>query len=112
MALPEQLEQCLVIREFWIIDDEHGFGVAGKAAAHLFVGRVRRRPAGVADRGNPNTRRLPEHPLRTPEAAEAEESLFHAGGIRPRQRVAVDEMVIGYRHRLAPSRQTVLGPRD
>src|SRR5207237_1547608 len=102
MALPEQLEQCLVIREFWIIGHKHGFGVAGKSAAHLLVGRVRRRPAGVAHRGNPNTRRLPKHPLRTPEAAESEESRFHAGGIRPGKRMAVDVMVLGYRHRLAP----------
>src|SRR5271167_4089502 len=76
MALPEQLEQCLVAREFRIIDDEHGFGVATAAAAHLFVGRVRGGPAGVADRGDPDARRFPEHPLRTPKAAEPEDSLL------------------------------------
>src|SRR5262249_7287373 len=112
MAFPERFQQCFVTRNLRIIDDEYGFGVAAEATAHFFVGRVRCRAAGIADRGHPDTRHLPEHPLRAPEAAEPEDRLLQNVRIRPDKRMIVDEMPLRYRHWLAPPGQTVLWPGD
>ena len=82
----------------------------GATAADLLVGRVRGGAAGVADGGDPDPGRLPEHPLGAPEAAEREYRLLQPRGIGSDQRMAVDEVPFRHRHRLGPSRQTFPGP--
>src|SRR5271170_5059071 len=86
--------------------------MAGAAAAHLLIGRVRGRAAGIADRGDPHSRSLPEYSFGAPEAAETEHRLLKAGGIRARQRMAVDEMPFGDLARLGAARQAILGLRN
>src|SRR6185503_8839139 len=78
------------------------------AAAHLFVRWIPGLAAGVADRGRVHPRRLPEHALRTPEAAEAELRELHAFGERRLQRMTVDEMLRRYAHRFAAPGQRAL----
>src|SRR5215204_91896 len=97
-------KQLLVGDALRVEDHEHDLVVAGAAGAHLLVGRVRCRPASVADGGHEHAvAELPELPLRPPEAAEAEDRLFHALRIGPPQRAAVDEVPLGGRdRRLAP----------
>src|SRR5271165_885066 len=67
-------------------------------------------PICVTDGGDPDPRRLPEHPLGSPEAAEPEHRLFQALGIWPDECVAVDEMPLRYGHHLGPARETFAGP--
>src|SRR5438067_12837607 len=51
VAFPEQFQQRLIARHLRVVDDQHRLGVAGLAAAHLLIGRVRRMAAGITDRG-------------------------------------------------------------
>ena len=110
VALPEKLQQRLVARDLRVIDDEHRFGVAGASAAHLFVGRVGGGASGVADGGDPDPRRLPEHPLGTPKAAEPEDRFFQALGVGPDESMAVDKMPLRHGHHHCPAGQTLCGP--
>src|SRR3954451_1560148 len=73
VVLPEELEDLLVGDLLGVEDDQHGLRVAGLAAAGLFVGRVGRVAARVADRGRVDALGLPEHALRAPEAAHADD---------------------------------------
>jgi hypothetical protein len=50
--------------------------MAGHAAAHLAVGRVRRDPGRVADGGRIDTRLFPELAFGSPEAAKTEQGLL------------------------------------
>src|SRR5206468_3094637 len=77
VAFPEQFEEGLVARHFRVVDDEHGLGMAGPPAAHLFIGRVGRMPAGIADRRRPDARRLPEDAPGAPDAAEPDLPQLH-----------------------------------
>ena len=54
--------------------------MAGAAGADLLVGRVGREAARVADRRREDAGRLPELPLRAPEAAQAEERQLRPAG--------------------------------
>src|SRR2546422_74451 len=83
-------------------------GVAGHAAAHLAIVRVRRGASGIADGGRIDARCLPELPFSAPEAAHAEHRLLEPGRKRRREPVAVDEVRVGNRHRLrAPGKRLV-----
>src|SRR6202040_3876170 len=66
--------------------------------------------AGIADRGDPDPRRLPEHPFGTPKAAEPEDSFFQSLGIGPGERMAVDEMPLRHGHHNRPAGQTLCRP--
>ena len=93
VALPEELQQALEGDRGRVIDDAHDFGVARAAAADVLIGRIARRPAGVADGGHIDpVAGLPEFALRAPEAAHAEEDLLGPDWKRRIERVAVDEM--------------------
>src|SRR5262249_14811551 len=107
VRLPEDPEQLLVAHGTGIEDDQHHLGVSGPAAAHLLVRRVRREAARVAGGRRVDALRLPELPLRAPEAAEAEDGLLEALGERRLQRVAADEMAVGHRDRLGPAGRRV-----
>src|SRR6478735_133020 len=83
VALPERLQQLLVRDLVRIEHDQHHLGVTGAARAGLFIGRVRRVAAGIADSGGVNAvAELPELAFGTPEAAEPEHGLLETGGIR------------------------------
>ena len=73
VVLPEELQQRLVARDGGVEDHPHDLVVAGAPGADLLVGRVRRVSARVAHRRADDARRLPEHALRAPEAAHAEQ---------------------------------------
>src|SRR5947207_3171828 len=107
VAFPENFQHRVVRRHLRIEDDEHDLGVAGHAGAHFPIRRIRRVAAGVADRGRVDAGRLPELPLRTPEAAHPEDRLLEAGGKRRRDAVAVHIMSIGDGHRLASTRKSL-----
>src|SRR5687767_11832908 len=91
MAFPKDAEQVVVADPRGIEKDAHDFGVSGRAGAHFFVRRVGREAASVPHRRTHDTRRLPEHFLGAPEAAEAEERFAQATVTRLERR-AVDEM--------------------
>ena len=78
MLLEEGLEQLAVGDLRGVEGDQDGLGVAGASAADLLVGRVRRDPVHVADRGRVDAVELPEELLGAPEAAEGE-----VGGLDP-----------------------------
>ena len=112
VTLPEQFEQRLVAGQRRVVDDEHRLGVAGAAAAHLLIARVRGRAAGIADGGHPHPGSLPEHALGAPEAAEPENRLLEPCRIGPGERVAVDKVPVGRLDRLGAAGQAVFGPRN
>src|SRR5689334_180844 len=96
VVFPEHLQQLFVSDLLRIEHDQHHFGVAGTARADLFIGRVRREAAGIADRRREDAlAELPELSLRAPETAEREHGLFEALRIRRQQIMAVDEMARG-----------------
>src|SRR4051812_24333394 len=84
----------------------------GVTAAHLLIGRVRRRAAGIADRGRPHARRLPELALGAPETAEPEHRRFETPRVRAGERMAVDIVLIRDRHADRAPRQTLLRRRN
>src|SRR6185503_13528861 len=79
----------------WVVGDQDDLGVAGATAADLFVGRVRGRAAGIADRRRDDAGELPEVLLGTPEAAEAEHGGLRALWPRTGQRRAEDRVSTG-----------------
>ena len=112
MAFPEGLEQPLIGELFRVVDDQHHLVVAGQPRADLLVGRIGRMPARVADRGHEYAvAELPEHPLRPPEAAEAENCRLHPQRIGALQRPAVDKMRRRRRDRLTTPGQRLIGTR-
>ncbi len=78
--LEEGLDQVGVGDLRRVVDDADGLGVAGPAAADLFVRRMGRRAAGVSDRGGPDAGDLPVDLLGSPEAAEPEQGHLVALG--------------------------------
>src|SRR5207302_7737509 len=90
---------------------EHGLRVTRAAAADLFIGRVRRVAAGVADGGGVHPWRLPEHALGSPEAAHPDDQLLILIGIPPTprrlQRRTEYSVLVGDGHFLrAPGQRT------
>ncbi|MOA22129.1 hypothetical protein D3C78_1426690 [compost metagenome] len=81
----------------------------GQARAHLVVGRIGRVAAGIARRGHPHARLLPQAPLGAPEAAEAELHFLETRGKRRLQRVAIHVVAVGNRQRAVAPRQGLLG---
>ena len=116
MVLPEDAQHLVERRDLRIEHDEHDLGVTGAARAHLFVRRVRRDAARVADRGRVDAGRGPELPLRAPEAAHAEHDLLETLGERRLERRAEHEVALGNRERTlgdgraAPRRRWAGGP--
>src|SRR5919197_263870 len=93
-----------------VVDDQHGLGVAGAAAADVLVGGVRRVAAGVADGGGDDAGRLPEEPLGAPEAAEREDRRARPLGERRTDWLAVDGVALGNpRQRRVPPSQRPVG---
>src|SRR6185436_20932078 len=84
-------------------DDAHDLGMARAAGADLFVVRVRRESARVADLSRDHTRGLPELPLGPPETAHAEDRRFGSGGKRRLERRFEDVVGLGNREQPAGS---------
>ena len=105
MALPER-PQDVVERDLRGVEhDEHGLGVAGRAAADLLVRRVRRVAARVAGCGRVDAVELPEQALGAPKAAEPDDELLHLLGERRRERGAEDVVALGHGNRSVPPRE-------
>ena len=85
--------------------------MAGLAGADLLIGRVRRRPAGKARRGDGNARQHPEQPLGRPEPAEGEHRSLGPLGEGPLQRHSADRMRRRRRDRRLAPRQGFAGRR-
>src|SRR4029077_6227040 len=92
VRLEEDLEKLLVADLRRIVNEEHSLVMPGHARANLFVSRVRRAPAGIADGGDVDARPLPELPLGAPEAAKPEQRLLGALRVGSLQRRAGHEM--------------------
>ncbi len=71
--------------------------MTSEAGAGLLVRRVRGDPARVPDRGGIHPGRLPELPLRAPEAAEPEHRDLETRGERAPQRGTEDRVSVRYR---------------
>ena len=109
VCLPEHLEQRLEAGLLRVEQHQHHLGMPGQAGADLLVGGVGGKAAGVADRRAEHARLLPEAPLGTPEAAQAEYCLLQAGREGRFDRVAVDIVGVGHRQRLGTTGQSLLG---
>ncbi len=110
MRFPEHLEQLFVADLLRVEHHEHRLGVVGEAGADLFIRGIPGLAARITDRGRVHARRLPEHALRAPEAAQAELRELHAFGERRLERMAVDEMLRGHAHLArAPGQRALLG---
>src|SRR4029077_8474880 len=77
----------------------------------LLVGGVRGVAARVADRGGVHAGRLPELPLRAPEAAQAEDRALGPGREGRLEPGSVDEVGVGDGHPLPASWKRLLGGR-
>jgi hypothetical protein len=111
VALPEDLQDPVVADALGIEDDQHDLVVARQARAHFLVGRIRRQPGRVADRGREDSGRLPELALGAPEAAETEHRRLEPRWKRRRERMTVHEVLGRHRHALGPAGQRVLARR-
>ncbi len=106
VIFPERLQQLLVGDLLRIEHDQHHFGMTGAARTDLFIGRIGRMSAGIADGGRMDAvAELPELALGAPETAQPEHRLLEAGGIGRLQLAAVDEMRGGGRYRGGAARQ-------
>ena len=72
MLLEERLEQIGIGDDLRIEDHHHRLGMTGLAGTDLVVGRIRGIATHVPHRGGIDARKLPEEPLRAPEAPEPE----------------------------------------
>ena len=68
----EEVEDVVVRDLRRIEDDLDGLGVAGAAALHVLVARIRERAAGVTDRGVDHAGQFADQLLDAPEAAASE----------------------------------------
>src|SRR4029077_4495648 len=66
VRLEEGLEKLLVADLRRVVNEEHSLVMPGHARTNLFVSRVRREPAGIADGGDVDARHVPELPLGAP----------------------------------------------
>src|SRR6202040_1578716 len=96
VRLPERPEQILVVDLLRVVDHAHDFCVPGLAAADLLVSRMGSEATRVAHRGRVHARKLPEDPFCTPEAAQTENRLAHAGRERRDNAMTVHEMRLRY----------------
>ena len=76
MLFPESLQDRFQRHDVRVEHHHHDFGMASAAGADLFIGRVRRYAARVANRSAVDTVDLPEQPFRAPETAKAQMHLF------------------------------------
>ncbi len=102
-------KQRLVADPLGVVDDEHRLVMAGPARADLLIGRVRREPAGIADRGDMDAGDLPELPLGAPEAAEPEQRRLGALRVGAFEGGAAHEMGLGGGNGLRPAGQRLVG---
>src|SRR5215218_6017265 len=109
VALPERAQDLLERDLRRVEHDEHGLGVAGRAAADLLVRRVRRVAARVAGGGRVDAVELPAQPLGAPEAAEPDDELLHLLGKRGLERGPEHVVALGDGDRSVPSRQRPVG---
>src|SRR3954447_20367260 len=109
VVLPEQLQDRLVARLLRVEDHQHDLRVAGLRGADFLVRRVRGVAARVAGRGRVDAGRLPEDPLRAPEAAHAEHRLLETVRERRRYRRAEHVVTLGDAHRLLAAGQRIGG---
>src|SRR5215472_2550074 len=93
VRLPEHLEQIAVGDVLGVEHHPDRLGVTGAAGADFLVRRVRREPALIPDRGRDDAWRLPELPLRAPEAPERE--LGHLAAVRIRRQQWRAEHFVG-----------------
>ena len=81
MIFPERLQELLVGDILRIEHHQHHFGMTG-AARDLFIGRIGRMSAGIADGGRMDAvTEFPELALCAPETAQSEHRLLEAGRI-------------------------------
>ncbi len=71
MIRPKNIEQFLIPYFAWIELDLDNFGVSGFVGTNVFVGRIFRRSARVADRGRSHTFQLPKGLLDAPKTSRA-----------------------------------------
>jgi hypothetical protein len=112
VGFPEDGQEILVGDLRGIVDDQHHFVVSGLARAHFLVAGIGRDARGIAHRGGIHARHLPELSLDAPEAAEAEHPPVQVGGKRCLQRMAIDEVPFGHRHRGGTALQGRVGRRQ
>src|SRR5438128_2531461 len=108
VAFPEHFQQILVPNHLRIEDDEHDLGVAGQAAAHLAVRRVRRVAGRVADCGGIDAGQFPELPLGAPETPHCEDRALEASGKRRLEAMSTYKMGIWHSHPGVASWQCVM----
>ena len=112
VVLPEGLEERVVRDHLRIEHDEHNLVVSGLSGANLFVGRIGREAAGIANSSRPDTGAdLPELALSTPEAADSEHRGLEAFRIWSLDRPAEDEVLFSRRKRRRPALERGLGSR-
>src|SRR5581483_7468258 len=69
VVLPKDLEQRFITDLGWVVFHLHRLGVAGTVRAYLVIGRIGRRPTGVAHPRADDAGRVANHVLDTPETA-------------------------------------------
>ena len=109
VRFPEDSQQPAVGDPGRVPHHQHHLVVPGQAGAHLLVGGVRGKAAGIAHRGAEHALGLPEAFLGAPEAAHAEQGLAHPIRERRLDGVAVDEMPVAHRHGPGTPRQGLVG---
>src|SRR4051812_42383704 len=112
VSLPEAAQDLAQAHLRRVEDDEDGLRVVRPAGADLLVGRIRRLAARVADRRGVDAGRLPEDPLRAPEAAEPELDLLEAVGERRVERRAEDVVGEAGDDRLLAAAQRRVGGQE
>ena len=109
VRLEERLEQRLVAHLAGVVDHADHLGVTGATRAHLFVGGIGRKAAGVSHGRGDHARDLPELALGAPETAQAEHRFLEPARGRLLDVRTVDEVSAGQRHRrIAAGQRLVL----
>ena len=104
-AGPQDLRQADHRR---VKDHAYDLGVACLAGAGLFIARIRRMAAGIADRRHLDARQLPEEALGSPEAAQPQHDLLTLTVERRYNRAAIDVMNAADANRFTAPWQAVL----
>ena len=110
VVLPEHLQQLVEADHGRIEHDLYNLGVTGETTARLLVCRVGCEATGVTNGRRIDAIGLPELALGAPKAPEPKHGRLETLWPRPHEGIAVDEVLLGHRHRLigAP-RQRVVG---
>src|SRR6266849_3011623 len=98
MRFPKRLQQSRVTHFVWIVYHAYDFIVPGSAAAHLFIRRVGRMAAGIADGRGIDPGDFPKRFLRAPEAAETEQRQLHTFRKWRRDAIVINEVLLRYAH--------------